>query len=170
MKKTDKYGEIMNRKLAYWFLPLTWMAVLFFSSSTPYEKQDIKPFLAGKIDFSFLEPFVHWVSFYYNQSQVSVDTLGINGFIEFFIRKGAHFGAFFILLFLFYIAFRKTCQWNLQKILVVSFLLTIAYAIMDEVHQGFTPNRTPYYGDVLIDGFGAITACLILLFCRKKSL
>ncbi|WP_412977153.1 VanZ family protein [Ornithinibacillus sp. 179-J 7C1 HS] len=160
----------MIRKLKYWFLPIIWMAIIFISSSTPYEKQDIKPYLTGVIDFSFIRPYLSWVSFYYNQSEVSIAALGENGFIEFFIRKGAHFGSFFILTILITIALRKTLEWNLQKILVVSFSIAFAYAIIDEVHQGFTPNRTPYYGDVLIDGFGAIIACFILLNWLKKRL
>ncbi|MBC5637914.1 VanZ family protein [Ornithinibacillus sp. BX22] len=159
---------MMNRKLFYWFLPIIWMAVIFFSSATPYEKQDMKPLLASIIDFSILEPYFSWVSFIYNQSEVSIAALGVEGFIEFFIRKGAHFGAFFLLMILFCIAFRKTVQWNLHKILVVSFGLTIAYAIMDELHQGLTPNRTPFYGDVVIDGFGASVAYFFLLIRYKK--
>jgi VanZ family protein len=164
-----KLGGTMRNKYFYWLLPITWMAILFFSSATPYEKQDIKPFLSDFIDFSFLEPYLSWISFHYHQSEVSTVALGVHGFIEFFIRKAAHFGSFFMLMILFYVAFHKTVSWYLQKKLVVSFSFTVAYAIIDEIHQGFTPNRTPYYGDVLIDGFGALVALLILLFWRKKK-
>ncbi|WP_026908908.1 VanZ family protein [Paucisalibacillus globulus] len=159
----------MQKNYFYWLLPTTWMAIIFLSSSTPYEKQDIKPFLSSKLDFSFLEPYFSWISFHYHHSEVSMDALGVNGFIEFFIRKGAHFGTFFVLMFLFCIAFQKTVKWQVQKIIVISFLCTIAYAILDEIHQGFTPNRTPYVGDVLIDGIGAFTACLILMFWIKRK-
>lgn len=83
----DKYGEMMNRKPIYWLLPIVWMAVIFFSSATPYEKQDMKPLLASIIDFSFLEPYFSWVSFTYNQTEVSIAALGVEGFIEFFFVK-----------------------------------------------------------------------------------
>jgi len=159
----------MQKKYFYWLLPTTWMAILFFSSSTPYEKQDIKPILSGIVDLSFLEPYLSWISFQYHQSEVSVSAQGVNGLIEFFIRKGAHFGTFLILMIFFYLAFRKTVHWSLKKILVISFLSTIAYAIIDEIHQGFTPNRTPYIGDVMIDGFGAFVAYLMLLFWNRRK-
>ncbi|WP_042142625.1 VanZ family protein [Paucisalibacillus sp. EB02] len=160
----------MQKNYLYWLLPTSWMAIVFFSSSTPYEKQDIKPILSDMIDLSILQPYVSWVSFQYNHSEVSINALGVNGLIEFFIRKGAHFGTFFILMILFYIAFRKTAKWPLHKILVISFFSTIAYAIIDEIHQGFTPNRTPYIGDVMIDGFGTSIAYLILLFWKRKKI
>ncbi|WP_047980844.1 VanZ family protein [Ornithinibacillus contaminans] len=155
------------RLLMNWLMPITWMGCLFYSSSQPYEEQNIKPFLSSNIDLSFLEVYLDWISFTYHQSEVSIAALGMEGFIEFFIRKGAHFGAFFLLLILFYAAFRKTVNWTIRKIIVVSFFLTLAYAMVDELHQGMTPNRTPFVGDVLIDAIGAIAACLLLLARNK---
>lgn len=157
------------RKYVYWLLPLIWMGVIFNSSAQPYEKQDIKPLLADEMDLSFLEPFVGWVSFTYNNSMVSVGSLGIEGFIEFFIRKGAHVTVFFLLLCLFHVAIRKSSILSVPVSLLFSFLLTVAYAILDEVHQGFTPNRTPYVGDVFLDSFGAFLAvCIIVLISMGK--
>lgn len=60
----------------------------FYSSSTPYEKQDMRPFLGNYIDLSFLEPVLSGISFTYHQSVVSVETLGIAGFIEFLFVRG----------------------------------------------------------------------------------
>lgn len=159
----------MRKRYYYWLLPLTWMGIIFYSSAQPYEKQDIKPMLLETVNLSFLEPFLGWVDFEYNHSEVSVNTLGTIGVIEFFIRKGAHFVAFFVLLLLFYLAFRATVNWSFKRIVAVSISLTIAYAIIDELHQGLTPNRTPYIGDIFIDGFGATTACMFLLFFRIKK-
>ncbi|MFD1849034.1 VanZ family protein [Oceanobacillus bengalensis] len=154
------------KKILYWLLPVGWMGIIFISSSTPYENQDIKPLLGSFIDFSFLEPLVSWITFTYNQSLVSVDALGINGFIEFFIRKGAHFGVFFVLLCLFYFAIVKTTHLTYKKAIFISFLLSVAYAITDELHQGMTPNRTPYVGDVIIDSIGAGIAILCISILR----
>jgi len=152
------------KKYSYWLLPIGWMGIIFGSSATPYEKQDIKPLLGEWLDLSFLEPLLGWISFTYHQSLVSVETHGIDGLIEFFIRKGAHVTVFFVLCWLFYFAFRKTTSLLTEKsAIVVSVLLTIAYAVIDEVHQGFTPNRTPYMGDVVLDSFGAFIAAVCLL-------
>lgn len=159
------------KKYLIWLLPLGWMGVIYYSSSTPYEDQDIKPLLGNLIDFRFLEPMVGSISFTYNQSVVSVDTYGINGFIEFFIRKGAHVTVFFLLTCFLYIAFRKTTSLTKHGILLASFLLTVLFAVSDEIHQGVTPNRTPYIGDVILDSIGAFAAvlCIYLVTLYRKK-
>lgn len=153
----------MKKNLLYWLLPIGWMGVIFRSSSTAYHQQDIKPFLGEYIDLSFLEPYIGWIYFTYNGSAVSVETHGADGLIEFFIRKGAHVFVFFLLACLFKLALGKATKLSLKIQLLFSFLQTAAYAVIDEVHQGFTPNRTPYFGDVLLDSFGALRAVLFIL-------
>lgn len=154
------------RKYWYWLLPLSWMGVIFYSSGTPYENQDIKPILGNFLDLSFLRPILGWISFTYHNSLISVGELGVDGFIEFFIRKGAHVTVFFLLVCFLYLAITKTIGLAFRWQMVYSFLLTVAYAILDEIHQGFTPNRTPYAGDVVIDSIGAAFAVLLILAIR----
>lgn len=156
------------KKYLFWLLPVFWMGVIFYSSATPYEQQDIKPLMEDKVDLSFLTPFMDWISFTYHHSQVSVSALGIEGFIEFFVRKGAHLGVFFILMCLFYVAWKRTSRVEVRKIVLISFFLTVAYAGIDEFHQGFTANRTPYAGDVVLDGFGALLAGIGLLLVNQR--
>lgn len=155
------------KKSLYWILPIGWMGVIFYSSSTPYQEQDIKPFLSDKFDLSFLIPIFENITFYYHHSEVSVAALGIEGFIEFFVRKGAHVSVYLILMCLFYYAFKKTLMFSLKTKLIGSFILTSLYAVLDEFHQGFTQNRTPYIGDVGLDMFGAFLALLIILVIIK---
>jgi VanZ family protein len=159
------------KKMWYWLLPLAWMGVIFYSSGQPYEEQDIKPLLSRTIDFSFLEPVLKHVQFTYHHSEVSIQSLGVNGVVEFFIRKGAHFTVFFLLCIFFIVAFVKTTTLKRTVVIGFSLVLTVLYAITDEVHQGFTPNRTPYVGDVVIDTIGALFSvifCLIYLKLRKS--
>jgi VanZ family protein len=153
----------------YWLLPISWMGIIFFFSSQPYENQDIKPLLSNVSDLAFLEPYVRSIHFTYHHTVISTEALGINGFVEFFIRKGAHFTAFFILMLLITIAIRNTTSWKMRMQWMVSFLITAAYAISDELHQGLTPNRTPYFGDVLIDVLGAFIACLVFIIRARGS-
>ncbi|ASK62713.1 VanZ family protein [Virgibacillus phasianinus] len=160
-------------KINYWLLPIGWMGLIFYSSATPYQDQDIKPFMTNKLDLSFLVPFVENVTLYYHHSEVSVDALGIEGFVEFFVRKGAHVSVYFILMVLFYVACKKTMSVSSSKRLLLSYIFTSLYAILDELHQGFTQNRTPYIGDVGLDMSGALAALiLIILFAafKKKSI
>lgn len=160
----------MVKKHKFWLLPICWMGIIFYSSHQPYENQDVKPLLNNFINVSFLERYLSWLSFTYHESVVSVEQLGVAGFIEFFIRKGAHVSVFLVLCLLFYVAFRKAGKQKHRKALIFSLFLTVIYAISDEIHQGFTPNRTPYVGDVILDSFGALLAVgLLVLFLKRKD-
>lgn len=157
------------KKYIYWLLPICWMGIIYYSSAQPYEDQDVKPFLTDTVDLTFLTPLVDWISFTYHHSEVSVAGLGTAGFIEFFLRKGAHVGVFFLLMCLFYIALNRTCDMKFLSLIIISFSLTVAYAGLDEFHQGFTANRTPYVGDVVLDGVGAAFAALCLMLIKWKT-
>ncbi|WP_186580783.1 VanZ family protein [Aquibacillus kalidii] len=160
------------KKWLYWIFPLSWMGVIFYSSAQPYQKQDIKPFLSDNIDLSFLEPLIQTIVFSYHQQEVSVANLGINGFVEFFVRKGAHVTVFLLLFLLFYLAIIKTTNLSVGKTIGTAFFASVLYASFDEIHQGFTPNRTPYIGDVILDSVGAILGIGLLLIgiaCYKRS-
>ncbi|WP_404454364.1 VanZ family protein [Oceanobacillus kapialis] len=156
----------MNKHL-YWLLPICWMGVIFYSSHQPYENQDVRPLLSNLFNVDFLEPYLNWISFSYHNSVVSVEQLGVAGFLEFFIRKGAHVTVFLVLCSFFYIALRKSGLLVRNKAMILSLILTVIYAISDEVHQGFTPNRTPYAGDVLLDSFGALLAVVGIAFFNR---
>lgn len=160
----------MDKKYWYWLLPVLWMGIIFYSSATPYEQQDMKPFLGESVNLGFLEPLVNEVRFTYNGSIVSIETHGVEGIVEFFVRKGAHVFVFFFLTCLFKIALARTTSLRFKIQLLLAFLLTVAYAIMDEIHQGFTPNRTPYIGDVFLDSMGGLIAVVLLTIIRKRSL
>ena len=44
---------------------------------------------------------------------------------------------------------------NRQRVGWLSWLIAVLYAATDELHQSFTPGRTPLVTDVMIDSFGA---------------
>lgn len=156
------------RKVLYWLYPVMWMGVIYYSSDQPYQEQDIKPILSEYMDLSFLEPILQPISFTYHQSEVSIDQLGAEGFIEFFIRKGAHVVVFLILCLLFHYALTKTFPKIEPKLLIfIAFSSTVIYAVFDEWHQGWTPNRTPYIGDVILDSFGAFMAAAVIVIFKK---
>lgn len=53
------------------------------------------------------------------------------------------------------------------KRLVVAGLLALGYALTDEFHQSFTPNRVSDWRDVVADALGAATALLLLAFLGR---
>jgi VanZ family protein len=67
------------------------------------------------------------------------------------MRKSAHFGVYAVLA-LTYV--RALGGWHQRR---RAWLLAVLYAISDEFHQSFTPNRYPSALDVLIDSAGAFT-------------
>lgn len=158
---------MMKKQLLYWILPIAWMGIIFYSSATPYEQQDMKPLLGDKMDVAFLEPLLAPIDFTYNGQAVSLETHGVEGMVEFYIRKAAHVGVFFVLTLLFKLTLGKTTSLRESQQLTISFFLTVAYAIMDEFHQSLTPNRTPYVGDVLLDSIGGLLAVGIWLIKNK---
>ncbi|UOR11640.1 VanZ family protein [Halobacillus amylolyticus] len=160
------------KKFRYWIPAIVWMGIIFYSSSTPYQEQDVKPVLSDWFDLSGFVPLFDGISFTYHHSEVSVASLGIAGFIEFFIRKGAHVTVFLLLTVLIFYALRKTTNRNYQSTIIISWVATVLYAITDELHQGITPNRTPYIGDVILDAVGGLMALLlisIVYFIRRRS-
>lgn len=159
----------MNKHLKnglFWAMPATWMGLIFLSSRMPYDQQDIKPALASRFDLTVLEPFFRPVSFTYHQATISVEALGIERFVEFLVRKGAHVAVFFVLTLLFVYAFKKTTDLPLGKVFLYSFLMSVGYACIDEMNQSFTPNRTPYIGDVVLDSVGSLLAIIGLYVAR----
>ncbi|OTN75102.1 hypothetical protein A5886_000146 [Enterococcus sp. 8G7_MSG3316] len=155
----------------YFFVALAVIAVLFISSSQTYEQQSQIGLLSRLLKD---EPFKEWlsgISFSYAGSEVSIDARGYFSFVEFFIRKGAHFFTYFLLsgsLF-FVLVYRKVPFWLAA---FFAWLAATGYAGIDEYHQMLTGGRTPLFQDVMLDSAGALTAVLICwLVClwRQKK-
>ena len=80
-----------------------------------------------------------------------------------YIRKSAHFIEYAILAFWASRAFANSARPFLRKYrFIVSFLLVLLVASIDETNQSFNPSRTGSARDVLLDCAGG--AFIILLF------
>ncbi len=55
---------------------------------------------------------------------------------------------------------------NTRRMISLTFVLTLAYGIFDEWHQGFTPYRTPSLTDIMLDATGALLAVWLFSRCR----
>ena len=68
---------------------------------------------------------------------------------------------YLILSFLLY----RALKINTKNPQTLAILITIAYAITDEIHQYFVPGRTPSIFDIAIDSFGAVSMqCIINVY------
>lgn len=164
LKKQMKNGNF------YLVIVLIIIVLLFYSSSQTYGEQS----QVGRIESWFPDqPFkdtLSQISFMYRDRIISISHLGYSKFIEFFLRKGAHFIIYFFLgRCLFLGIFPKMKIWWLAGVL--SWLAVTGYAGLDEFHQMLTVNRTPMFQDVMLDSMGALTAIILSIFVlaiRKK--
>lgn len=91
--------------------------------------------------------------FIFTASSMPGATVSSNGSVDWSAHKIAHYLIYFTLTFTF---FRAT------KSIPLSILLAVVYGITDELHQTFVPSRSGNVNDIAVDGFGALTAGVIL--------
>lgn len=131
-----------------------WMGLIF--SFSAQQGSD-----SGALSGSIVSSLLNMWHALFPSVPLDVDTLHL------LIRKGAHFTVYFILGLLVANALSKSL-----KIGKMHFLVTIAicclYAISDEVHQAFVPNRGPSAWDVLLDTTGSAVATFIYAGIKRK--
>jgi len=116
-------------------------------------------------------PLVLWMALIFalsNQSRL-VDIQDDTG--EKFFYKIAHFIAYAALAWLWWraLAPQRQTSW---PVLVTALVLTVLYAISDEVHQWFVPGRHAALYDVLFDAGGVLAMILLIRYSgylRAKS-
>lgn len=133
------------------------LAALFISSSQSYEQQSIIPMLQKWLPNKPLEGALSILSIPYWGITVSVEERGYYYFVEFLLRKSAHFFIFaLIAAFVYSILPKKSSRF------IIATLIALLIAIGDEYHQSLTGGRTPSTQDILLDMSGAITALILI--------
>jgi vanZ family protein len=136
------------------------MGIVFYSSSMPYHDQSLVSKIQQLLSFQPFSDVLSKIHFTYADKVISIPSLGYAQFIEFFIRKGAHF------LVYYFIGYRwtrglkvhlKNPRWSLM----IAIFITVLYAITDEFHQGMTPGRTPLFQDMVLDSLGGIFGSVV---------
>lgn len=77
-----------------------------------------------------------------------------------------HFSAFFWFAFFLSLALISGKKKNL---IILAVILAVIYAVSDEVHQLFVPNRNFSISDILTDSAGILLANFAYLLTFKKS-
>ena len=140
----------MGKRFKYW-IPAICVAVLISTFSTHY--------FSSAETSKILIPLLHWIF-----PAASPHTLSR---MHTAIRKLAHvteFGVFSIAVFHGIRAGRRgwTFQWAL-----LTLLIAVSYAGLDEWHQSLVPLREARFRDVLIDATGALLAQLFVWVYAK---
>lgn len=128
------------------------LAGLWVSSSQTYDQQSLIPTLQKLLPSETGKSLLAKLEFTYWGRTISVEDRGYYYFVEFLIRKAAHFMTFGFLSLVIY--------WLLpihSGRFVAAMLLTLIFACADELHQSITGGRTATIQDVYLDMAGALT-------------
>lgn len=164
----------MNRKInwkdqLYLAIPFIMMFILYQSSSMTYQEQSITGTLDNLLQNKPFYNVFSSVEFLYGGKVISIQSEGYFAFIEFFIRKAAHFFTYFIIGFFWLLGLRKRVREEWLTILL-SLLLALGYASFDELRQSFNPERTALMADVILDGAGALVGILLAQFLNHRKI
>jgi VanZ family protein len=132
-----------RKKVLAWILVLVWMTIIFYFSSQPGEK-------SSEISSGFVEVVVEIAEKVVPNTAPNLDYNNLH----LHIRKQGHFFMYFVLGILTINALTKMGVKG-KRIIWISLLICVAYAITDEIHQLFVPGRSGEVRDVLIDSIGA---------------
>ncbi len=125
-----------------WIPPVGWMGVIFWLSTASFSAEQ-----TGGWILPLLKALLPWAS----PSQLE--------FLHWLGRKTAHATEYGILAWLWQRAFSRAGRGQRPR---AAFGLTVAYAIVDEFHQGWTVERGASVGDVVLDAFGGGAALLLI--------
>ncbi len=139
-----------NKKIiTSWILIILWMVFIFYMSSC---NGNVSSDQSGTIVY-----ILH-------------NILGIDysDKLIFIIRKCAHVSEFFILGIL---VINLISKYNVKYSYLISFIICVLYASIDEFHQLFVPGRSGQVTDVLIDLIGVVLGLLLvfLIRCFRKE-
>ena len=156
----------MIKRIILWLLIITCMWSIFFLSSQEATESD-------KVSEGFIVCLIKFFDFKKTLSDGEV--LEIADVFNSAVRACAHFTIFAILGFLISLLLNDYGFSNIKTI-VYSFVLTVFYALSDELHQSFVPGRSAQLVDLITDSCGAISGILSSVFIlfiinkiRKKN-
>lgn len=145
------------------------MAIIFYSSSQSYQEQSITPWLQQLLKSKPFSSFLSQFSFSYGGEIVSLAKSGYFNFVEFFLRKLAHFGVYLLLGVCWTMGLEKRVR-DKWLWLLLAFMLTSGYASFDELRQVFHPGRTGLMEDVILDSVGGLVGIISSYLISQKIL
>ena len=144
----------LKNKWFTWGGVVAWMGLIFSFSAQPGSD-------SGALSGSIVESLLQMWHALFPAVSLEADTL------HFIIRKGAHFTIYLILGLLVAHALSKSLQID-KKHVLVTIVICCLYAVSDEVHQAFVPNRGPSAWDVLLDTTGSAVGTFIYAWVKRK--
>jgi VanZ family protein len=144
--------DLRNRVWRYAPL-LLWMVLISFASTSEFSNLNTS---------QIFRPFILWIFPNLSEERVAA--------IHFITRKTGHFSEYAVMGLLAARAFSGSAKKLLQRHwFQVSLVLLVAYALLDEFHQSFVPDRTASIYDSAIDVIGGLTALFFFKLRRRRS-
>ncbi|MGE6369837.1 VanZ family protein [Planococcus kocurii] len=134
-------------KFFSWMAALFWMVVIFYLSHQPGSA-------SSNLSSGVVTALLDLLNLIAPQVELDVETFHT------FIRKNAHFSAYFLLGLLSLNAWRSSGFTGLKQ-LILGLGMCILFATTDEIHQLFIEGRSGEVRDVMIDSAGATLGVLI---------
>lgn len=135
-------------------LTTVWMSLMFFGSSIPsFSTTDITQLILHALN-KLIALLPDWIR---GNSPISADSYGCFNMV---IRKIGHFVEYQILavLLLKLFLYIKT----IRHPYIISGLIAISFAFLDELYQSTVPDRSPLLLDVLVDTAGVLTVLVLV--------
>lgn len=154
------------KKWATGLLIVVWMAVIFaFSNQIAEESAQSSQTVAYQI--------ASWQNEVFQLQKGEEELVAQADSMQFSIRKCAHMSEYAVLAVLFFL--HLSCYPLARKwVALLSWILTVCYAITDEGHQLLVSGRSGEFRDVCIDGLGgllglAAALAAVRLIARRRS-
>jgi len=113
-------------------------------------------------------PVAGWMAFIYALSaQPSFPDLGLSDSAKDATEVAVHFGLYAMLGFLVSRTVALNGDRSVARIAMV-LAVCAAFALSDEWHQSFVPNRTADVVDWIVDLAGAVTGCLLYMRLARR--
>lgn len=157
-----------NTKLFFSFslLALLWTLFILSLGAQPGSEQDVTPILTKIIAEDVLRELLPQWEFWYGNSLIN--TAEPYDFIQFLLRKGAHF-VFYGILALIIVEQQLHYRLDPARAFFLAFLFLGLLAGADELLQSFNPGRSGMFLDVILDMCGSSLALIRLLWSKPGA-
>ncbi len=149
------------QNIILWMLVIVYYFIIISFSTTPAVKSDAESNAIVDIVVNVSEVVLH--------KNEEVGETWLNGkTFHCIVRKTAHVINFFILAFLHGLLFFSYAH-NKKYTVLLTFLLGLCGAVIDEITQFFIEGRSTQLSDVFIDFSGTILGCAVFILLYKLS-
>ncbi len=148
----EKHIKIINL-----ILIIIWMLTVFMFSNENGDKSQSTSKIVTKAIIRI---------FTYNQNLTQDETTKLIENTDYIVRKLAHFSIYALggVLIFNYI---NTFKGKANKKIVISIVIGVLYAMLDEFHQYFISGRSAQVLDICIDSLGVITGVSLIYIIKK---